>query len=98
MNSGELGLLDVATLAFVPMVIAAALLRTKGAVGGLVIVVIIAVLGFVFINLSGGHMFAGLLAAMAGLFAGGKVSDWQERKRTQEAADAERRSRDTRFK
>jgi hypothetical protein len=98
MVSNELGLLDVAMMTFVPMAIAAALLRIKGVVGGLVIAVIIAVLGFVFVSLSGSHMFVGLLAAMAGLLVGGKVSDWQERKRTQQAAEGERRSRDVRFK
>lgn len=98
MGSSELGLLDVAMMTFVPMAIAAALLRTKGAVGWLVIAVIIAVLGFVFVNLSGGHMIAGLLSAMAGLLVGGKISDWQERKRTEQAAAVDHRERDSRFR
>ncbi len=98
MSSSELGLLDIVVLCFVPTAIAAALLRVNGALGWLVIAVMVAVVGFVFVSLNGSHMLAGLLAAMAGLLAGGKISDWRELKRTQEAADAERRSRDTRFK
>jgi hypothetical protein len=98
MGSNELGFLDVAMMTFVPMAIAAALLRIKGVVGWLVIAAMVAVFWFVFTNLSGGQMFAGLLAAIAGLLVGGKISDWRERKRTERAAAVDRRERDSRFR
>jgi len=98
MGSNELGLFDVAMMTFVPMVIAAALLRIKGVVGWLVIAAMVAVFWFVFANLSGGQMFSGLAAAIAGLLVGGRISDWRERKRTEQAAAVDRRERDSRFR
>ncbi len=98
MNNSDLGFVDIAILIFAPMAIAASFLRVKGAVGWLVIAVMVAVVGFVFVSLSGSNMLTGLLAAMAGLLVGGKVSDWRESQRVQKATEGERRNRDARFR
>lgn len=97
-DTSQMDFLTVAAIAFMPMFICGMLLRAKGVLGLLAVVGIVAVFAELFYDFRDWRLAAGGMAALVGLFAGGKISDKMELKRMMREKEEERRKRDARLK
>jgi hypothetical protein len=84
----------VVIVTFVPTFMCGALLRVKGVLGFLAIAGIIFIGVVVFQDFQGWRLSTGGIAALLGLFAGGKVSDFREFQRMKRAEEEGKRRRD----
>jgi hypothetical protein len=86
-------LIWIAVAMFVPSFICAALLRANGVRGLLAVVGLVAIAGYLFSDFEGWQLGIGTIAALAGLAAGGKLSDNIEYRRVMRKAEAEKNKR-----
>ena len=86
--------LSIIGMTFVPMLICAALLRSRGITGMLAVAGVLAVLYLVFTDMQNWKMAVGGISAMFGLIVGGQISDVRERRRLKNIQDAERKKKE----
>jgi len=93
-ETSQLDLVWVVAFTFVPMMISASLLRAKGVTGLLAITGAISVAVVVFMDFQDFRLAVGAIAALLGLFVGGKISDARELAKMKQAKAVEKRRRD----
>jgi hypothetical protein len=93
-GTDQLGLVWVIIFTFVPMMVSASLLRSKGVTGLLAITGSIAVVVVVFMDFQDFRLAVGAIAALLGLFVGGKISDARELAKMKRTTVVEKQRRD----
>jgi O-antigen ligase len=94
-DTSHMDLIWVILFTFVPMMISASLLRAKGVTGLLAIIGAISIGIVIFMDFHDFRLIIGGIAALLGLFVGGKISDARELAKMKRTGAEEKRRRES---